>query len=53
MTDLASAYRHAVCSKVEYLERSGKEIHPATLATYRAIVGPGAAPASSGAQRVP
>lgn len=36
--DLSAAYRRAVISKVEYLERSGKEIHPDTLATYRAIV---------------
>lgn len=50
MTDLPSAYRHAVCSKVEYLERCGKEIHPDTLATYRAIVGPAAPPARPDAQ---
>ncbi len=40
MTDLAAAYRSAVCTKVEYLRECGKEIHPSTLATYRAIVEP-------------
>lgn len=39
MTDLQAAYRLAVRAKVDYLSREGKEIHPDTMATYRAIVG--------------
>lgn len=37
MTDLKRAYRQAVETKVEYLRRTGKEIHPDTLATYKAM----------------
>lgn len=39
MEDLEAAYQLAVRAKVDYLTRTGKEIHPATLAAYRAIVG--------------
>lgn len=39
MKDLAAAYRLAVRAKVDYLTRTGKEIHPDTLATYGAIGG--------------
>lgn len=39
MTDLAAAYQLAVRAKVDYLRRTGKEIHPDTMATYRSIVG--------------
>lgn len=39
MTDLLGAYRLAVISKVEHLERCGKEIHPETMKTYEAMVG--------------
>lgn len=38
MTDLPAAYRLAVRAKVQYLQRTGKEIHPDTMATYRNIV---------------
>lgn len=38
MTDLLGAYRLAVMSKVEHLERCGKEIHPETMKTYEAMV---------------
>lgn len=38
MTDLLAAYRLAVRAKVAYLKRCGKEIHPDTLAAFRAIV---------------
>lgn len=34
MLDLGAAYRQAVASKVEYLRRTGKPVHHATLAAY-------------------
>lgn len=37
LTDLESAYRRAVGVKVEYLRRTGKEVHPATLAAYESL----------------
>lgn len=37
LTDLDSAYRRAVGVKVEYLRRTGKEVHPATLAAYESL----------------
>ncbi len=49
MTDLRAAYRLAVESKVDYLRRTGKEIHPNTLATYEAM----SAASGSGAAAMP
>jgi predicted HD superfamily hydrolase involved in NAD metabolism len=37
LTDLAAAYRRAVAVKVDYLRRSGKDVHPATLAAYESL----------------
>lgn len=37
LTDLAAAYRHAVASKVEYLEGAGIAVHPTTRKTYEAL----------------
>lgn len=37
MSDLWAAYAQAVRSKVEYLQREGKEIHPATLRAYESL----------------
>lgn len=37
LTDLDAAYRRAVAVKVDYLRRSGKEVHPATLAAYESL----------------
>ncbi|HEX7038519.1 MAG TPA: bis(5'-nucleosyl)-tetraphosphatase (symmetrical) YqeK [Trueperaceae bacterium] len=39
MTDLWAAYARAVAAKVEYLRRTGKEIHPATLRAYESLQG--------------
>lgn len=37
MADLPAAYRKAVASKVEYLRRCGKAIHPSTLSAYESL----------------
>ena len=37
LTDLDAAYRKAVCIKVDYLRECGKQVHPHTLAAYKAI----------------
>ncbi|HET8986232.1 MAG TPA: bis(5'-nucleosyl)-tetraphosphatase (symmetrical) YqeK [Trueperaceae bacterium] len=37
LSDLDAAYRQAVAVKVDYLRRSGKEVHPATLAAYASL----------------
>jgi len=42
LAELEAAYRRAVAVKVDYLRRSGKEVHPATLAAYESLrLGPG------------
>lgn len=38
LSDLKTAYRQAVATKIAYLKRLGKAIHPATLATYQAVM---------------
>ncbi len=40
MNNLQKAYRHAVDSKVRYLRKKGKAVHPATLAVYQEICEP-------------
>lgn len=44
MTDLRAAYQLAVRAKVYYLRHAGKQIHPDTLATFNALVGPEGGP---------
>jgi predicted HD superfamily hydrolase involved in NAD metabolism len=43
MLDLGAAYRQAVAAKVEYLRRTGKPVHHATLAAYHSFASAGSA----------